>query len=85
MHSLKNRKRDGHGGEELMSAKNTKAAFRSPQATTHVKKVKGYEEMARHTARSTKLKSVRSTRNTPANLKQVATRLLTQRIKKKNA
>lgn len=55
MHSLKNRKRGGLGGEELMSAKNTKAAFRSPQATTHVKKVKGYEEMARHTARSTKV------------------------------
>ena len=49
MQSLKKRKRDGLGGEELMSAKNTKAAFRSPQATTHVKKVKGFEEMARHT------------------------------------
>ena len=49
MKSLKKRKRDGLGGEELMSAKNTKAAFRSLQATTHVKKVKGFEKMARHT------------------------------------
>ena len=43
MVSLQNR--GGHGGEELMSANNTKTAFRSPRAIARVKQAS--EEMAR--------------------------------------
>jgi len=76
MSSLENSR--GEGGEEQLAAKKTEQAFRTPNA------IKAFgNRMARHPP--TKIPAVRSTRDTPVNLNKVATRLLTQKIKKKNA